>query len=173
MREVPDQLTQTMPHIVFMLHRKRFSRVWKTHTEEIVSSCRSAIEEQHPCRLQIGHSRNTAEENLVGIDVLQMCADVRIGANGCLQHTDATFLWRCCQIPKPEFGMWVHQPGSTQQVVKITRDNSSTVPCLCLPNMNLDPVVVPQGLPQNGVHLTRSLKRSDNVNVVVKRQKTF
>ena len=32
--------------------------------------------------------------------------------------------------------------------------------------MNLDPAVVPQSLTQNGVHLTSSLRRSDNINVV-------
>ena len=30
---------------------------WKTHMEEIVCLSRSTMQEQHPCRLQIGHSR--------------------------------------------------------------------------------------------------------------------
>ena len=38
--------------------------------------------------------------------------------------------------PQTRVGMCVHQHGSTQQLVKTTRDNSSCVPYL--PNMNLD-----------------------------------
>ena len=170
-REVPDNLLGTN------LHRLRGKELppmtWNTGVTPVQ---RALFEQQRrPERVPLSHVGRwgrcpinwheychilvMAEENLVGIgNVLQMWADVRIGAN---------FLWRCSQIPRPEFGMWVHQFGSNN-----LSKSRGAIPArfhICV--FILDLVVAQKSL--NGVHFERSLRRRYNVNVVMTRQKTL
>ena len=109
------------------------------------------------------------EHLMVGCHLLQFFADELWAAQRSTEHTNTLPLWRKSVVSTPHDGVWIRHPGICGESMPTRRLHPTSVPNLCLPQVNLDAGVSPQLTLKDAKYRHDPVRVARNVQIVQER----